>query len=361
MDFGLEIDGCFYDMAVCPEANSPIVTKMLLEKIPIIYRYVEEGSCFVTKACAKIEQLCRRISIPKELAESMQPSNGAELGTGIERILHQSIEAIDCINRICSYFFDFQDSLNQRYEKVEETTKQLKEIAKAIELMSEDYATKLDNLRFMIEDVMDAVRKELTNIQAVDKMKNILKESLRQATAEYEASKQDHNRVGDAVTHLKRCINMVPESLMGPGCKLFNEGATSKEMRRNRKDEVDKLYKALHYLDEQIKLREQELGEDHEIHLRMSILILEAKFLDLQNAVKFLDSLRGLSVFHEAFYADLPIVLCGLRKMSKEEMDTFKYDGISLNARWVVIQRACTDYINSSIVKDFGDEESDSD
>ena len=365
MNFELEIDGYLYDMAFFPEANSPIVTKLMLERIPLVYRYVEEGSCFVSQACTKIEQLCS-VSIPKALTESMQPSNGAELGVGIEQIHLQSKEAIECINQINSYCGVFQHDLNQLYGKVEETTKQLKEIAKNIELVSDDYCSKLNNLRFMLEGVMEAVRNELTLIKSVGEKRDSLKENLKQATAEYEASKrsQGHNQVyRDAVIQFKRCLNMIPESMMGPEHKLFNEGVTSRETRKKKEKEVDELYRALNCLNERIQSREKELGEDHEIHPRMSVLILEAKSLDLQNAVEFLDSLQELSIFirEHIFYAELPLVLCGLRKMSKEEIDSFKSAGIDLNARWAAIQRACADYLESSIKKHMDHEDSDSD
>ena len=338
-------------MAVCPKADRPIVTKMLQNKIPLIYRYIEEGACFVTDACAKIERLCKGISVPKELTESMQPSNGAGLGIGIEKILQQSREAIDCINHVSYFCSDFQE----RYEKVEDATKRLKEIAKTIEMLSDDYAIKLNNLRCMLENVMDAVRKELTVLQAEDEQRYSLKENLRQATAELEASKQRNGweYYKDAIEHAKRYLNMIPESMMG--CKLCEEGETLKERRRNRKNEIHELYKALHNLNEQIRSREQEFGEDHEINLRMSILILEAKSVDLHNAVEFLDNLHSLSVYigEHKVYADLPIVLCELHKMSKVEMDSFKSEGIYLNARWVTIEKACTDYKESSIEKNF--------
>ena len=302
MNFELEIDGCLYNMAVCPEANSPIVTKLMLERMPLVYRYVEEGSCFVSQACTKIEQLCRihRVSIPKELTESMQPSNGAELGVGIEQICLQSKKAIECINQINSYCGVFQHDSSQLHGKVKETTRQLKEIAKNIELVSDGYRFKLSNLRSMLAGVMEAVRKELSLIKSVGEKKYSLKESLRQATVEYETSKrsQGHKQVliKDAFIQLKRCLNMIPESMMGPGHELFDEGVTSKETRINKEKEVDELYQAINCLNIWIQSREKELGEDHEIHLRMSVLILEAKSLDLRNAVEFLDSLQGLSV-----------------------------------------------------------------
>ena len=359
MDLGVEIDGCFYDMAVCPKADSPIVMEML-GKIPLVYRFVEEGSCFVTDAFAEIERLCKGISIPKELAESM--SKGAELG--IDIILQQSTAAINSINQIGSCCIDFQD-VNQRYIKVEETTKQIKGIAETIEVASEFYIEELNRLRSMLECVMDAVRKELTRLQAVNERRNSLKENLRQATLKYEASKQNQEAYRDAVITLKRCINMIPESMMGPGCKLFEEGETSKERTKNQQNTVDELYRAFHNLNEQIRLREQEFGEDHEIHLRTSILTLEAKSLDLLNAIEFLDSLQSLSVFirkDESFYTELPKILCEQHKdMVKVEMDSFKSEGIYLSARWATIEKACTDYMESSIVKNYSHEDSDSD
>jgi hypothetical protein len=348
-ELDLEIDGCSYNMAVCPKADSPIVTKMLGEKFPLIYRYVEEGSCFVTYAFTKIKQLCRGVPIPdlEALTESMHPSNGAGLSISIEQIHELSIEAIDCINRIscCS-------DVQERYGKVEDTTKQLKEIAETIiqGTLSNHCTGKLIDLSYNLEAVVDAVRKQLTLLPAMHV--DDLKKHLRQATAELEASKKGDSWVyyKDAAMHFKRCINMILELMMHPEEKLFDEGETSRERRSRRKNEIDDVYRKLHILKEQTQF-----GEDNENDLRMSMLILEAKCLDLYNAVEFLDNLRSLTAMgeHEVFYTNLPIVLCGLHKLSTAELDSFKSEGIYLNARWVTIEKACADYIKSSIMKTF--------
>lgn len=347
LDLGVEIDGRVYDMAVCPKADSPMVTKMLGEKIPLIYRFVEEGSCCVTEA---FDQLCGMgVSIPRELAESMQPRGyGAKLQVVIETINKLSTEAIDHINHICCS--DFQEC----YDKVEV----IKGKAKIIELLSEDYINKLTHLHSMLENVMDDVRMKLIGLQDVLGGDSALNENFRQAIADYEVYKKDQNSkeqpinqaCRDAVIILKRCINMISQSMMG--CKVFKEGETSKE-RRNRENEVGELHQALHYLSEHVNSHNKQ--EDREIRLRMSILILEAKSLDLQNAIEFLDNLYSLSVFikmHGDFYTDIPIILRGLCKMSRVEMDSFKSKGIYLNARWVTIQKACADYTGRSILHD---------
>ena len=363
LDLGLEIDGCSYDMAACLKADScsAIVTKMLGEKIPIVYRYIEEGSCFVTDAFSKIEQLCKPgISIPKQLAESMQ-----HIET-IYKLSTEAIDAIQLISDICHSAADFQvhDHINIK-DNITTIWEQLKDIAARVQTVSEVYIEELNNLRCRLEDVMNDVRQELTSrrLQAADledEQSNSMRENFRNATAnlKLEATKRsDYRRFFEnAGKHIKRCLKMISESMMGPG-----EASES----RNEVGVQQSNYQAFHNLNEEIHLREQKLGEDHEISLRMSILILEAKSVDLHiNAVKFLENLCSLSVFkreHEVFYADLPNVLCGLCKMSKEEMDSFKSGGIYLNARWVTIQKACADYIESSIMKTFSREESDSD
>ena len=360
LDLGLEIDGCSYDMDVCPKADSPIVTKKIRENIiprDGIYRYIEEGSCFVIDA---FERLCKGISIPKELAEFMQQNNGGIINIEmIYRLSTEAIAAIQVISDICRSVAGFQECHANVKDTITTIQKRLKDIAVTIRTVSEVYIEKLDSLCCLLEDVMNDVRRELTSTPRLqadlkDEQRNSKREKFRNATAEFEAIRRSDwwEFLKNAGKHLKQCLEMIPESMMGPAAETSES--------RNEVGVQQSNYQAFHNLN--IHLREQE--EDHEINLRMSILILEAKSVDLRNAVEFLDNLRSLSVFigeHEVFYADLPNILCGLCKMSKEEMDSFKLKGISLNVRWVTIQKACADYIESSIMKNFSHEESDSD
>ena len=349
MDFNdlVEVGEHFYSMTVCPKADSPVVTK-ILEKFPPVYRYLEEGSYLVAEACKRIEQLCGGIAIPEAFKLSDVDAE-AYLGGSIEKIRCLSVEATDCIQRM------YDDHSDQRYDTVEVTSQRLKEIAGTIEWISNDLCNRVTNLRVsLIENVMEGVQSSLlqpqphhTTTAGINHKK--LTEKLRQANAQYEAIKRD--RVGDAVKHLKSCLNIVPESLIGS--KVLKEEMSSSKLRKNKKREVDGLHMAVCNLSQQIDLKLQQQKDD-EIHLRMSLLILEAKSLDLENAAKFLEELcihsYDIGQQHD-FFGKLPITACGLSNMSKEEMERFKHCGVKLNAKWVAMQEACTVYVSSSVTK----------